>query len=207
MGARDCVPIYNGLDPRTHHPVPPDSRYAADLAFLGNRLPDREARVEEFLLRPAGMLPDRHFLLGGSGWHDKPCASNVAKIGHVGTASHNAFNVTPRAVLNVNRASMAETGFSPPTRVFEAAGAGACLITDSWDGIGMFLTPGEEILVARDGADVADIVAGLSRERAKAIGAAARQRILAEHTYDLRAATLHRLLGQALAARRQAAAA
>jgi spore maturation protein CgeB len=91
--------------------------------------------------------------------------------------------------------------------VFEAAGAGACLITDSWDGIGMFLTPGEEILVARDGADVADIVAGLSRERAKAIGAAARARILAEHTYDLRAATLHRLLGQALAARRQAVAA
>jgi spore maturation protein CgeB len=206
MGARDCVPIYNGLDPRTHHPVPPDIGYAADLAFLGNRLPDREARVEEFLLRPAGMLPDRRFLLGGSGWHDKPCGSNVVKIGHVGTASHNAFNVTPRAVLNVNRASMAQTGFSPPTRVFEAAGAGACLITDSWDGIGMFLTPGEEILVARDGVDVADIIAGLSRERAKAIGTAARQRILAEHTYDLRGATLHRLLGQALAARRQAAA-
>jgi len=207
IGARDCVPVYNALDPQTHHPVPPDARFAADLAFLGNRLPDREARVEEFLLRPAGMLPDRRFLLGGSGWHDKPCTGNVVKIGHVGTASHNAFNVTPRAVLNVNRASMAATGFSPPTRVFEVAGAGACLITDAWEGIEIFLAPGEEVLVARDGADVAAIIADLSTERAKAIGAAARERILAEHTYDRRAATLHRLLVQALAARRQVVAA
>ena len=84
------------------------------------------------------------------------------KLGHVGTAAHNAFNVTPRAVLNINRASMAATGFSPPTRVFEAAGAGACLITDAWDGIEMFLTPGKEVLVARDGADVVDILAGLT---------------------------------------------
>ena len=207
LGARDCVPIYNALDPRTHHPAPPDSRYAADLAFLGNRLPDREARVEEFLLRPAQRLAERRFLLGGSGWHDKPCSSNVVKLGHVGTASHNAFNVTPRAVLNVNRTSMAATGFSPPTRVFEVAGAGACLVTDAWDGIEMFLTPGEEVLLARDGADVVDIVAGLNTERAAAIGAAARRRILAEHTYDRRAATLHRLLCQALGARRQAVAA
>ena len=129
------------------------------------------------------------------------------KIGHVGTSAHNAFNVTPRAVLNVNRASMAATGFSPPTRVFEVAGAGACLITDAWEGIENFLTPGEEVLVARDGTDVADILAGLGSERAKAIGAAARERVLAEHTYDRRAATLHRLLSQALAARRRAVAA
>ena len=113
FGAPDCVPIYNALDPRTHHPVAPDRRYAADLAFLGNRLPDREARVEQFLLRPAKQLPMQRFLLGGSGWDDKPCPPNVAKIGHVGTEAHNAFNVTPRAMLNINRASMAAVGFSP----------------------------------------------------------------------------------------------
>ena len=45
VGARRCVPIYNALDPSTHHAVPPDPRFEADLGFLGNRLPDREARV------------------------------------------------------------------------------------------------------------------------------------------------------------------
>ena len=203
LGAADCVPIYNALDPATHHPVAPDNRYAADLAFLGNRLPDREARVEEFLLQPAEQLRAQRFLLGGAGWHDRHCPPNVARIGHVGTELHNAFNVTPRAILNINRAGMAATGYSPPTRLFEVAGAGACLITDAWDGIEIFLAPVSEVLVARDGSDVIDIMQTLTAERAAAIGHAARQRIMAEHTYDRRAAALHPLLQTALARRRE----
>jgi spore maturation protein CgeB len=141
LGARQCVPVYNALDPSTHFPVPPDPRFACDLAFLGNRLPDREARVEEFFLAPALALPDQRFLLGGSGWGDKPLPRNVDYLGHVYTRDHNALNATPRAVLNVNRESMARYGFSPPTRVFEAAGAGGCVITDVWEGIELFLEP------------------------------------------------------------------
>lgn len=187
LGARDCIPVYNALDPETHHPVPEDPRFAADLGFLGNRLPDREARVEQFFLEPAARLAEQSFLLGGSGWHDKSMSSNVNYLGHVSTRDHNMFNVTPKAVLNISRVSMAENGFSPATRVFEAAGAGACLITDYWEGIELFLKPDEEVLVARDGKDVADILARLDRPRAKAIGQRALARVLAEHTYAHRA--------------------
>jgi len=187
FGAAECVPIYNALDPETHHPVAENPRFGCDLAFLGNRLPDREARVESFFLEPARALAGQTFLLGGSGWGDKQLPANVSWLGHVCTRDHNAFNVTPKAVLNISRDSMASNGFSPATRVFEAAGAGACLITDAWAGIEMFLTPGEEILVARDGADVAEITRTLRPRRAKAIGAAALRRVLAEHTYTLRA--------------------
>jgi spore maturation protein CgeB len=193
LGANDCVPIYNALDPETHHPVAPNPRFSADLGFLGNRLPDREARVEHFFLEPAGSLPGARFLLGGSGWEGKPMAGNIRPIGHVPTRDHNAFNVTPKAVLNISRESMAENGFSPATRVFEAAGAGACLITDYWEGIDLFLKPDVEILVARDGKDVADIMAGLTPERAEAIGRAALSRVLAEHTYSHRAEDADRI--------------
>jgi spore maturation protein CgeB len=187
FGAAKCVPIYNALDPTTHHPVPADPRFACDLAFLGNRLPDREARVEEFFLKPAAALPDRQFLIGGNGWESKGMPANVRHRGHVYTAEHNAFNCTPKAVLNVARDSMAAIGFSPATRVFEAAGAAACLITDAWEGIEHFLTPDEEVLVARDGQDVAEHLAALTPERAHAIGQAALARVTAEHTYALRA--------------------
>ncbi|MCF6368604.1 CgeB family protein [Rhizobium halophilum] len=196
IGAHDCIPIYNALDPETHHPVPADRRFGADLGFLGNRLPDREARVEHYFLEPAARLPDQTFLLGGSGWQDKPMSRNVNYIGHVSTRDHNAFNVTPKAVLNISRASMAENGFSPATRVFEAAGAGGCLITDYWDGIELFLKPDEEVLVARDGQDVADILAGLSDERADTIGQRALERVLSEHTYEHRAETVDMLFRQ-----------
>jgi spore maturation protein CgeB len=195
LGARACVPVYNALDPETHHPVPPEPRFAADLAFLGNRLPDREARVDDLFLHAAASTPDRRFLLGGAGWEDKPLPANVTYVGHVGTAEHNAFNVTPLAVLNVTRDSMAANGWSPPTRVFEAAGAGACLITDAWEGIEEFLEPGAEVLVAANGRDVATLVRELSLDSARRIGAAARERVLRDHTYAQRALEVEALLG------------
>ena len=200
LGARLCVPVYNALDPSTHYPVSPDARFEADVAFLGNRLPDREARVEQFFLQAAAAVPQQRFLLGGNGWADKQMPGNVRYVGHVYTSDHNAFNVTPRAVLNVSRESMARYGFSPATRVFEAAGAGACLITDHWDGIELFLEPGVEVLVARDGDEVAAHAAALGDAAAKRIGEAGRRRVLAEHTYARRVAQLEPLLGVRAAA-------
>jgi spore maturation protein CgeB len=207
LGAARCVPVYNALDPTTHCPVEPDPRFAADLSFLGNRLPDREARVEEFFLNAAAELPDREFLIGGNGWETKSMPDNVQHLGHVFTTEHNAFNCTPLAVLNVARDSMANIGFSPATRVFEAAGAAACLITDAWEGIEQFLDPDEEVLVARDGRDVAEHVRTLTSERAREIGDAALRRVLAEHTYAHRGAQVDRLLRAEMATRMQEAAA
>ncbi len=89
---------------------------------------------------------------------------------------------------------MARYGFSPPTRIFEAAGAGACLITDEWEGIELFLEPEREVLVARDGAEVAEHLQNLTPDRARAIGRAALHRVLAEHTYAHRAAQLEGVL-------------
>jgi spore maturation protein CgeB len=194
LAARDCVPIYNALDPQTHHPVPPESRFEGELGFLGNRLPDREARVEEFFLNVAAQLSGRTFLLGGNGWHDKSMSPNVRYLGHVYTRDHNAFNCTPKAVLNIARDSMARYGFSPATRVFEAAGAAACLITDYWVGIDTFFEPEKEILVAREGREVGEVLKALSTERARAIGQAAYKRVLAEHTYAHRAELMERVI-------------
>ena len=207
LGARRCEPVYNALDPETHHPVPPNGRFAADLGFLANRLPDRERRVEEFFLRAASLLPEKRFMLGGNGWHDKGMPANVRAIGHVGTADHNAFNCTPQAVLNVARDSMAHIGFSPATRVFEAAGAAACLITDAWEGIELFLEPEREVLVARDGQDVAEQLSALIPDRAHAIGQAALARVLADHTYAQRAVQADAILREELAAKRELVAA
>jgi spore maturation protein CgeB len=194
LGAQTCVPIYNALDPDTHHAVPEDERFACDLALLANRLPDREARIEQFFFEAAKRLPKFRFVLGGSGWGDKQMPANVNYAGHVYTRDHNAFNCSARAVLNVNRDSMASYGFSPATRIFEAAGAAACLITDAWEGIETFLTPEREVLVANDAGEVVKHLLALDENRAREIGHAAQQRVLAEHTYEHRALQLQRLL-------------
>ena len=117
-------------------------------------------------------------------------------IGHVGTSSHNVINASARTVLNINRESMAQVGFSPPTRIFEAAGAAACVITDEWQGVGTFFEPEHEILIASGARDIVGYLRELRTEDAKAMGAAMRSRALRDHTYRLRAKQVDKILRQ-----------
>ena len=194
LGAANCHPIYNALDPETHHPVAPDPALACDLLFVGHRLPDRERRVEEFFFCAAELAPDFKFALGGEGWGGKQLPANVRWIGHVGTGDHNRVNCSARMVLNINRDSMAGVGFSPPTRVFEAAGAGACLITDRWAGIEQFFAPEREILVAGNAEEIVSCLRNTSAAAAKEIGQNMRERALRDHTYALRAKEVDAIL-------------
>ncbi len=193
LGAKNCTPIYNGLDPETHHPVAREAKLACDLAFVGHRLPDRERRVEQFFFRAAELAPDMEFILGGEGWGGRRLPPNVRWIGHVPSNDHNRVNCSARMVLNINRDSMANVGFSPPTRVFEAAGAGACLITDAWRGVDQFFVPGTEILVAASADEIVAFLRNRSLADAATIGAAMRQRALKDHTYELRARRFHQV--------------
>jgi spore maturation protein CgeB len=198
LGAGNCHPIYNALEPETHHPVAKDSALDCDLLLVANRLPDRERRMEEFFIKAAELAPDLRFILGGEGWGSKPLPTNIRWIGHVGTGDHNRVNCSARMVLNLNRDSMANVGFSPPTRVFEAAGAGTCLITDAWTGIETFFEPGKEILVANSAEEIVRLLRTSTPAEAEKIGLAMRQRALRDHTYSQRAAEVSMLLKQAV---------
>ena len=187
FGARAYFSMYNGLDPETHFPVAPDPSLACDVAFLGNRLPDREARVEELFLRAAELAPASRFLLGGEGWGDKFMPSNVRYLGHVPTGDHNRVNCSAGMVMNINRASMAASGFSPPTRVFEVAGAGTCLLCDDWPGIDDCFAPNQEILVVKTAEDVVAALARYDDSARRQIGDAFHARALKDHTYAQRA--------------------
>ena len=202
LGARVCMPIYNALDRATHHSVRPDPRFTAGLAFLAKRLPDRERRAEQFFPDAAARCPVQSFLLGGTGWYDKAMPGNIRAIGHVGTVDHNAFNCSAKVVLNVARGSMAQVGFSPATRVFEAARGGRVpdhrrlgrdrAVPDTRRG-------GARGAGRGGSAGGADAGAGCHHGRG---GAAARRRVLAGHAYAQRAVIVDRLLrsGFAMAA-------
>jgi spore maturation protein CgeB len=194
VGAKNCHPIYNALDPETHFPVAADPAVKCDLAFVGHRLPDREQRVEDFFFAAARLAPEMSFVLGGEGWEGKSRPANVRWIGHVPSADHNRINCSARTVLNINRQSMADVGFSPPTRVFEAAGAAACLVTDAWAGISHFFQPEREILVASSAPDIVRYLRELDPRHTAEIGTAMRKRALQDHTYELRARQFHAIV-------------
>jgi spore maturation protein CgeB len=194
LGAKACIPVYNALDPETHFRVSPEPRFRCDLAFMGNRLPDREARFQEFFIDVARQMPQKKFILGGSGWSGTSLPENVKYIGHVYSNEHNVFNSSPLAVLNISRQGMAEYGFSASARVFEAAGAGACIITDNWNGIHHFFEPVNEVLVARTGSEVRHMVEQLDELKAEKTGLAAFARVIADNTYEKRASQVSNIL-------------
>lgn len=199
MGARNCFTVCNGFDPDVHHPVAPAAEWRCDLVFLAHALPDRQQRFEDFFVRAALACRDQRFLLAGEGWGGRELPANVHTIGYVAPRHHNRLNCSARLVLNINRDAMAATGYAPPTRVFEAAGAAAAVVTDAWAGVDTFFEPVREILVVNDGADLADLLRHLSPADARALGRRMRARALADHTYAHRAQLVDAILHGALA--------
>lgn len=195
-GAKECLSIPNALDANTHKRVDPQAGFEGILSFMGHRLMDRDTRVEEFFIKPATILADQEFILGGCGWETLSLPKNIRRLGHVCSRKQNAFNSTPTAVINICRESMARSGYAPPSRIFEAAGAGACIITDHWPGIEEFFEPGKEILVAHNADQVVDILMDLSPAKARIIGEAAYDKVIREHTYRHRANLLEATLSE-----------
>jgi spore maturation protein CgeB len=194
LGAVRVAPLYGSVDPQAHRPVPPVQAFRADLSYLGTYAADRQHALEELFVEPARRLPHRRFLIGGALYpQDFPWTSNIYFVRHVVPADHPAFFCSSPMTLNVTRKAMADMGYCPSGRLFEAASCGVAILSDRWEGLSDFFEPQEEILIARTSEEAIEAMT-LSPERLVQIGQAARQRVLAEHTADCRACELERIL-------------
>lgn len=194
LGARHVAPLYGSVNPGVHHPVAPKNSYQGDLSYLGTYAANRQAALERFFLEPARRLPHRRFVIGGAQYPaDFAWTDNLFFVHHLPPAEHPAFYCSSRLTLNVTRGPMAEMGYCPSGRLFEAAACGVPVLSDDWEGLSTFFHPGEELLVART---TEDALAALSRspEELVRIGQAARERTLTEHTATRRAEELVALL-------------
>lgn len=194
LGAKQVFPLYGSVDPKVHFPVPPDERYCADLSYLGTFAQDRQDALERLFIQPARYLPDQRFLIGGSLYPlSFPWTKNIFFVHHVAPSDHPSFYCSSRLTMNVTRAAMARMGYCPPARLFEAAACGVPLLSDWWDGLDSFFTPGSEIIVARS---TEDAIAALemSPEALRTMASRARARVMAEHSAANRARELEEIL-------------
>lgn len=198
LGARRVAALYGHVDPQAHRPAPREERFSADLSYLGTYAPDRQQALEALFVEPARRRPAHRFVLGGSGYPpDFPWAGNIWFVRHVAPPEHPPFYSSSRLTLNVTRRDMAAMGYCPSGRLFEAAACATPVLSDGWEGIERFFTPGEEILLAGS-ADEATAALDLPAADLARIGRAARERALDEHTSDRRAAQMLSLLDGAV---------
>jgi spore maturation protein CgeB len=199
LGARAVATLYGHVDPQVHRPVPPSDAYRCALSYLGTYADDRQPALESLFLAPARRLPMQRFFIGGAQYPaDFPWAANIHFVRHLPPTEHPAFFCSSRLTLSVTRRAMADNGHCPSGRLFEAAACGCAVLSDAWAGIEAFFAPGRELLVARGTQDVLDALELSDRELA-CIAAAARARVLAQHTSAHRALELERLLERARA--------
>ncbi|HEV2603302.1 MAG TPA: glycosyltransferase [Microvirga sp.] len=202
LGASRVAPLYGHVDAGVHRPVAPQAPFASDLSYLGTYAADRQAALETLFVEAAHQRPERRFLIGGAQYpQDFPWAPNIFFVQHLPPPDHPAFFSSSRLTLNVTRQAMAEMGWCPSGRLFEAAACGTPILSDWWEGLDAFFTPGSEILVGRT-TDDAVAALDLSDAELERIAQASRERVLSEHTSDHRAAEFEALLGNSAEAPR-----
>lgn len=200
FGSPCARPLYCAVDPQAYRPAPVEKKW--ELGYLGTFSADRQPALQSLLIDCARRQPQARFIVAGPQY---PRAivwpANVARVEHLPPSDHRLFYNAQRFTLNVTRADMAAAGWSPSVRLFEAAACGTPIISDPWSGLEAFFAVGSEILVARTTDDVVAILRDGAAEKAAAIGAAARRRVLREHTAAHRAAELETHLEEVASAR------
>ena len=190
LGARRVQPLYGSVDPCSHHRVHVDQRFASDFSYLGTFAADRQHQLEELFVKPAGLLPEKKFCIGGALYPvDFPWTENTFFVRHVPPPEHPAFYSSSKLTLNVTRGVMAEMGYCPSGRLFEAAACGTPVVSDWWEGLNDFFEPGKEILLARSAEDAIQAL-NLDPDELQSISRASQERTLAEHTASHRAGQL-----------------
>jgi spore maturation protein CgeB len=196
LGARHVAPLYGSVDPSIHHPVPADPRFSADLSYLGTYAANRDDVLDRFFMEPARQRPGSKFVLAGSQYPpDFAWAPNVFYLSHLPPADHAAFYSSSGWTLNITRGPMATVGYCPSGRLFEAAACAAPILTDAWEGLHAFFTPGEEILVVCQTGDVL-MALDIDEKQRRDMGMRARERALECHTADARARELEGMVEQ-----------
>jgi spore maturation protein CgeB len=194
LGARRTAPLYGHVDPDVHRPAQPAAHYRCALSYLGTYSSDRQARLERLFIEPARVRGDLRFLIGGAQYPaDFPWSPNIYFVRHLPPAEHPAFFSSSRLTLNITRRAMAELGWCPSGRLFEAAACGVPMISDDWPGLGAFFRPEEEIIIAGTIDDTLAALA-LGDDALASIARRARERALADHSSARRAAELVALL-------------
>jgi spore maturation protein CgeB len=188
FGAIRAVPLYCSFDPERYHRYPVAKRFACDLSYMGTYAPDRQPKLEELLCEPARRLRSSNFLVAGPQYpRSVRWPGNVRRIMHLNPRWHPHFYSSSRITLNVTRRDMVQAGYSPSVRLFEAAACGAPIVSDNWPGLETFFTPGKEILLPTTPDDMVRYLCDINDDHLRSIGLAAQQRVLAQHTSEIRA--------------------
>jgi len=187
LGAKATYTLHYAADPEVYQPIcrPQD----IDVFFYGHTTEYRGEWLRAMIAIPSDALSETRFAVRGR---------RLGQLGRAETLPYLSFShlrdYVARSKLNlvITRQAHASVYGSSSMRPFELAMMGACMVSSPYLGIEEWFEPGKELIVVNSAEEAIDryrFLLAHEPER-KAIGAAARKRALAEHTYRRRAEQL-----------------
>lgn len=188
MGAKRVQTVYWCADPDLYSPI--EHEEDRDVFFYGLGVEYRESWIRAMLVEPKFAMPEWSLAAGGSGFGD--ALGPVPCIGDLSTGELRRECARSRINLNIGREAHASVYASATTRLFELAAMGCCIVSNPAEGMGEWFDEGDHVVTVKEGDEAADVYAKLLADapRRRAMGAAARARVIERHTHRHRAAEI-----------------
>ncbi len=188
LGARAVHPLFYGADPQVFSPIAVD-RQDIDVFFYGHGREYRGEWIDGMITQASHALPDARFAVRGTKLGDLGRASSLP---YLSFSKLREYACRSKINLCITRAAHAGVFASSSSRPFELAAMGCCIVGNPYSGIETWFEPGREVIIVESAAEAVDRYRYLLDHDAerRAIGDAARARLLNEHTFVHRARQL-----------------
>jgi spore maturation protein CgeB len=188
LGARAVHTVYYGADPDVFSPVDVPAQ-DIDVMFYGHGREYRQQWIADMISAPSNALPDAQFAVRGTKLGDLGRAKTLP---YLSFSKLREYACRSKINLCITRRAHASVYGSSSSRPFELSSMGCCIVANPYEGIEEWFEPGKELFIVSSRDEAVDRYRYLlnhDTER-QAVGQAARERVLKEHTFRHRARQL-----------------
>ena len=194
LGVERAHTVWYGADPAVFSPVSVPAQ-DLDLFFYGHGREYRSDWIDNMITTPSQQMRDTQFAVRGTDLGD---LGNTKRLAYLSFSKLREYVCRSKINLCITRGAHAGVYASSSSRPFELAAMGACIVANPYKGIEEWFEPGKELIVVHSAEEAIERYQYLlanERERI-AIGNAARERVLKQHTYRHRASELIDIIKQ-----------
>lgn len=194
LGAENVHTVWYGADPQVFSPTAVSAQ-DMDVLFYGHGREYRSDWIDRMIAIPSRRMAASRFAVRGMNLGD---IGNAKRLPYLSFSKLREYVCRSKINLCITRAAHASVYGSSSSRPFELGAMAACIVANPYQGIEEWFQPEKEIIIARSADEAIDRYAYLlahDSER-RAIGIAARRRVLKQHTFRHRAEDLVGIIRQ-----------
>jgi len=192
LGASNAHTLWYGADPDVFTPISTPTQ-DIDVLFYGHGREYRSDWIDRMIAKPSMEIAGSRFAVRGTKLGDLGAARQLP---YLSFSKLREYVCRSKLNLCITRGAHANVYASSSSRPFELGALGACIVANPYLGIEEWFEPGRELIIVHSAEEAIEryqYLLGNESER-KAIGSAARQRVLKQHTFRHRARELLRII-------------